>query len=113
MIASQGANLSVHNFLLSTVFSLFSSSGPAGDWLKLFIAGGILELLRRVLMFVWENLVTQFWIALELEECNDSYCGFTFIMSLNSEPKDSRLHSLDDGVVISTAYMDGGQGIVD
>ena len=113
MTASQDANPSVHNFVLSTVFSLFSSSGPAGDWLKFFIAGGILELLRRVLMFVWENLVTQFLITLELEECNDGYCEIAFIMSSDSEPNGPRLHSLDDGVVISTAHMDGGQGVVD
>lgn len=70
----QDVKLSAHNFVLSTINSLFSSSGPAGDWLKLFVIGGILELIRRSLMFVWRNLVNQFWITVVFEEYNDSYC---------------------------------------
>ena len=71
---SEDASSLAHNFVISTIISLFSSSGPAGDWLKLFVLGGILEVLRRALMFAWKKLVNQFWITLVLEEYNDSYC---------------------------------------
>jgi len=59
--------------LLSIFISLFSPSGPCGDWLKIFVIGGILELIRRLFVFVWNGLVNQFWITIKLEEYDDSY----------------------------------------
>jgi hypothetical protein len=112
--ASQDANPSPNNFAVSTIVSLFSSSGQSGDWLKLFIVGGILELLRRCLMYIWKTLVNQFWITLALEEYNDSYCESRILCFTPScEPNASRRHSLDDGLVISTTQLDAGKGVVD
>lgn len=71
--ASQDPSPSARNFVVSTIVSLVSSSGPFGDWLKLFVIGGVLELTRRVLMFVWRNLVNQFWITIALEGYTDSH----------------------------------------
>ena len=71
--ASQDASTSSYDFLTSTFISLFSSSGPSGDWFKLFVIGGVLELTRRLLMYVWRNLVNQFWITIVLEEWDDTY----------------------------------------
>ena len=71
--AGQDAGFSEHGFLVSTLVSLFSSSG--GDWLKLCVIGGVLEILRRFLMFVWRGLVNQFWITIALEEYSDSHGG--------------------------------------
>jgi len=59
--------------LVSTFISLFSSSGPCGDWLKIFVIGGVLELIRRFFVFIWRGLVNQFWITVALEEYDDSY----------------------------------------
>lgn len=70
---SQDASSSEYGFVVSAIISLFSSSGPSGDWLKLFVIGGILELLRRVLMYIWRSLVNQFWITIVLEEWDDTY----------------------------------------
>lgn len=70
----QDVNPPAQHFVVSTITSLFSSSGPAGDWLKLFFIGGILELMRRFFMFVWRNVVNQFWITIVFEEYNDSFC---------------------------------------
>ena len=61
------------NGLVSMFISLFSSSGPCGDWLKIFIIGGALELIRRFFVFGWRGLVNQFWITVALEEYDDSY----------------------------------------
>jgi len=72
--AGQNAGSSEYGFVISTFISLFSSSGPCGDWLKLFVIGGILELIRRFFMFAWRGLVNQFWITIALEEYSDSYC---------------------------------------
>lgn len=88
--AGQDAEPSNHS-LASTIFSLFSSSGPAGDWLKLFVIGGILELLRRFFMFIWRNMVNQFWITIALEEYNDSYCECRLIQHPLPKPNDSKL----------------------
>jgi len=72
--AVPGQNTSTSELdLLSTFISLFSSSGPCGDWLKLFVIGGVLELIRRLFLFVWRGLVNQFWITIALEEYDDSY----------------------------------------
>jgi len=99
-IAGQDAGSSEYGFVFSTFFSLFSSSGPCGDWLKLFVIGGVLELIRRFLVVTWKGLVNQFWITIALEEYNDSHC----------EPGHSSCHlaaslmkhdySLDDVMVI-------------
>ena len=70
----QDANSSKHGFVVSTLMSLISPSGPSGDWLKLLIIGGFLELMRRFFVFVWRGLVNQFWITIALEEYDDSYC---------------------------------------
>ena len=59
--------------LLSAFISLFSSSGPCGDWLKIFVIGGALELFRRLFVVVWKGFVNQFWITIALEEYDDSY----------------------------------------
>ena len=109
--ASQDANHSAQNFLISIIVSLFSSSGQSGDWLKLFIVGGILELLRRCLMSIWRTLVNQFWITLALEEYNDSYCESQLSLwpNYDSESNNSPRYSLDDGLVISTTRMDASQ----
>ena len=72
--AGQDASSSEHGFVVSTLMSLFSASGPSGDWFKLLIIGGFLELMRRFFMFVWRGLVNQFWITIVLEEYDDSYC---------------------------------------
>jgi len=74
-VPGQGASTS-ESGLLPSLISLFSSSGPCGDWLKLFVIGGILELIRRVFLFVWRGLVNQFWITIALEEYDDSYGEF-------------------------------------
>ena len=71
-VPGQGASTSEPG-LLSTFISLFSSSGPCGDWLKIFVIGGALELIRRLFLFVWKGLVNQFWITIALEEYDDSY----------------------------------------
>lgn len=108
----QDANPSEHNFVVSTISSLFSPTGPAGDWLKLVVIGGILELMRRAVLFVWRNLVNQFWITVVFEEYNDSYCEY-YMSSHLCEPNDSWSRSLDDDVVIQTARVDASQGAVD
>lgn len=72
--AGEDATPAKLNLVVSAITSLFSPSGPAGDWLKLFVIGGVLELMRRVVLFIWRNLVNQFWITVALEEYNDSYC---------------------------------------
>ena len=72
--ASQDTSSSKHGPVASALISLFSPSGPSGDWLKLFVIGGILELLRRFSIFIWRSLVNQFWITIALEEYDDSYC---------------------------------------
>ena len=59
--------------LLQMFISLFSSSGPYGDWLTIFVIGGVLELIRRLFVFGWKGLVNQFWITIALEEYDDSY----------------------------------------
>ena len=71
---SQDAGSSKHGFVVSTLMSLISPSGPSGDWLRLLIIGGFLELMRRFFVFVWRGLVNQFWITIALEEYDDSYC---------------------------------------
>lgn len=72
--AGQDPSSSERGFLVSALISVFSSSGPSGDWLTLFVIGGFLELTRRLLMFVWRGMVNQFWITLVLQEYDDSYC---------------------------------------
>ena len=72
--ASQDVSSWQNNIVFSTLSSLFSSSGPSGDWLKLFVIGGFLELMRRSIIFVWRGLVNQFWITIALEEYDDSHC---------------------------------------
>jgi chaperone BCS1 len=70
----QDAGSSEHGFAVSTLMSLFSTSGPSGDWFKLLVIGGFLEIMRRFFLFVWRSLVNQFWITIVLEEYDDSYC---------------------------------------
>jgi len=72
--AGQDVSSSKHGFVVSTLMSLFSPSGPSGDWLKLLMIGGFLEFMRRFFVFVWRGLVNQFWITIALEEYDDSYC---------------------------------------
>lgn len=99
--SGQDASSSEHGFVVSTLISLFSTSGPSGDWLKLFIAGGILELMRRLLMFVWRGLVNQFWITIVLEGYDDSYCKSGLSLSHpRYGPNELRFRSLDDVMVI-------------
>lgn len=101
----------VHNFVVSTIIPLFSSSGPAGDWLKLVVIGGILELLRRCILFGWRNVVNQFWITVAFEEYSDSYCECHYLIHLQG--RFMITHSLDDDVVVQTARMDRRQGALD
>jgi len=71
--------------LLSTFISLFSPSGPCGDWVKIFVIGGVLELIRRLFVFGWNGLVNQFWITIVLEEYDDSYGEYwVYIMSFTT-----------------------------
>lgn len=79
--SSRDASTSLYGTILSTIGSLFSSSGPSGDWLKLFVIGGFLELLRRFILFVWRALVNQFWITIALEEYDDSHCESAISLS--------------------------------
>jgi len=82
--AAPGQDVSASEYgLVSTFVSLFSSSGPCGDWLKIFVIGGALELIRRFFVFTWKGLVNQFWITVALEEYDDSY----------GEPELSSCHS--------------------
>lgn len=79
--ASQDVGSWQNNIVFSTIGSLLSSSGPSGDWLKLFVIGGVLELMRRSLMFTWRGLVNQFWITIALEEYDDSHCESAISLS--------------------------------
>ena len=78
--ASQNASSSEYGFVVSTITSLFSTSGPSGDWFKLLVIGGFLEIMRRFFMFVWRGLVNQFWITIALEEYDDSYCESALLL---------------------------------
>ena len=89
---SQDANLSGYGSLVSTIIYLFSSSGPCGDWLKLVVIGGILEVLRRFLMYVWRGLVNQFWITLALEEYDDTYSESDLVITSSPVSLMSRDH---------------------
>ena len=72
--ATVGQDEKLHGSLASTLTYSFTSPGPFGDWLRFFVIGGILELSRRFLMYVWSGLVNQFWITIALDEYSDSYC---------------------------------------
>ena len=99
--AGQDTSSPKHGLVASVLISLFSPSGPSGDWLKLFVIGGILELLRRALLFIWRGLVNQFWITIALEEYDDSHCesGLSLCHLVASLMK-SRFRSLGDVMVI-------------
>jgi hypothetical protein len=71
--SGQDASTSGYGFAVSTSSPCSLPPAHAGDWLKLFVVGGVLELIRRFFMFVWRGLVNQFWITIVLEEYDDSY----------------------------------------
>jgi len=71
--AGQVTSSSEHGLVASILISILSPSGPSGDWLKLFVIGGLLELMRRFLLSAWKSIINQFWITIVLEEYDDSY----------------------------------------
>ena len=112
--AGQVTGSSEHGLVASILISIFSPSGPSGDWLKLFVIGGLLELMRRFILSIWKGLVNQFWITIVLEEYDDSYSkSDLFVLLSRYEPNESRSRSLDDVMAIKTNRMDTGQGIID
>ena len=98
--ASQNTSSPEHRPLASAL-TFFSTSGPSGDWIKYFVIMGLLELIRRSLIFAWTGLVNQFWITIALEEYGDSHCesGLS-LCHLVADLMKSRFRSLDDGMAI-------------
>ncbi|KAI5120825.1 hypothetical protein M0805_003221 [Coniferiporia weirii] len=95
--------------LLATVSSLWTfllSFSTVRDGAKLFIVGGALESVRRLLVMAWASFVESFFITAEFEDRDDT---FTWIMFwLSKQPKWSRSRS----VRISTSKY-GQSGVSD
>lgn len=62
------------NFVVSTVASVFYAYGPAWDFIRVLIFGGLLEFLRRLFLLGWRKLVNRLCITVTLDNSDESYC---------------------------------------
>lgn len=62
-------------------FSLFTSLAAFGDWIKLFLLGGLFETFRRVLSGLLHQLTESFFVTAEFDEHDETYVWMTFWLS--------------------------------
>ena len=102
-------------FIATLATVLLSFAGSHG-WLIPFLIGAISETCRRV--HAWGSIVDSFWITVDIEEGNRSYCEYliatstsTAAMPLRQTLIICRFYRLDDVMAFATSNIRDGEGV--
>lgn len=77
---------------ITSIIPLLFGVPALGDWLKLFLLGGLLESFRRFASTIWQYFIDSFWLTVHFEG-NDSAYDWMMIW-LSSQPTWRRARSL-------------------